>query len=233
MSNTREKIPPFEGFPAELPDFLWGIALNNEKPWFEARRDIYERCLHGPVKSLAWDVLEGLHDRFPDISLRPHISRIYRDARTLRGRGPLNDHMWFSLGMTGRVYAQEPQFYFGVEARCCDWGIGFWNGGTEYLERWRKSIDANPARLTRIVRGIEKHGGFELLAEPYKKPKGDPGPLLYPWYNARHPGVGKTLWFEPDPPGPELLDAILEDFTVLMPLYEYLLAVGADGADMK
>lgn len=223
---AKEKIAPFEGFPKELPDFLWGIALNNEKPWFEARRDIYERCLHGPVKALAWQVMENLTDRFPKLTLMPHISRIYRDARTLNGRGPLNDHMWFSLGRTGRVYAPEPQFYFGVEARCCDWGLGYWNVDAALLERWRRSIDANPQKLSRIVRRIHRMDGFQLIAEPYKKPKGDPGPLLYDWYNARHPGVGKTLWHEPDPPGPELADIITEDFAALMPLYEYFLSLG-------
>lgn len=223
-----QKISPFEGFPPELPDFLWGIALNNEKAWFEARREVYERCLHGPVKSLAWQVMEGLGEKFPDISLAPHVSRIYRDARTLNGRGPLNDHMWFSLGRTGRVYAAEPQFYFGVEARCCDWGIGFWNAGTETLERWRRSIDANPARMSRIARQIQKMDGFEMISEPYKRPKGDPGPLLFDWYNARHPGVGKTLWFDPDPPGAELAEQITGDFIRLMPLYRYFLELGGD-----
>lgn len=223
---SSKKTIPFEGFPADLPDFLWGIALNNEKPWFEARRDIYERCLHGPIKALAWQVTDRLGEKFPDIVLTPHISRIYRDARTLNGRGPLNDHMWFSLGRTGRVYAAEPQFYFGIEARCCDWGMGYWNADAEMLERWRRSIDANPAKLTRIVRKINTMEGFESIAAPYKRPKGDPGPLLYEWYNARHPGVGKVEWFEPDPPGPELADRLAEDFGKLMPLYEYFLSLG-------
>lgn len=223
-----KKQPPFEGFPDELPDFLWGIALNNEKPWFEARRDVYERCLHGPVKALAWQVCEALTERFPKLVLTPHISRIYRDARTLNGRGPLNDHMWFSLGRTARVYAAEPQFFFGVEARCCDWGLGFWNAGTETMERWRKSIDANPEKLARIVRRVDRMEGMERFGPVYKRPKGDPGPLLYDWYNARMPGVERTLWFDEGLPGPELADTITEDFTKLMPLYEYLAVLGSD-----
>ena len=223
---TSKKTEPFEGFPKELPDFLWGIALNNEKPWFEARRDIYERCLHGPVKSLAWEVMERLGEKHPDLVLTPHISRIYRDARTLNGRGPLNDHMWFSLGRTGRVYAEEPQFYFGVEARCCDWGVGYWNAGAGFMERWRQSIDANPERLARIVRRVNRLDGMEMIGGVYKRPKGDPGKLLFEWYNARHLVVGRTFWFDPDPPGAELADAVTADFEGLMPLYEYLLSLG-------
>lgn len=224
---AKEKIPPFEGFPKDLPDFLWGIAFHNEKPWFEAHRDDYERCLHGPVKSLVWQVLETLQAQFPKLVLTPHISRIYRDARTLNGRGPLNDHMWFSLGRTGRVYATEPQFYFGVEARCCDWGLGYWNVPPAAMDSWRASIDANPQKLARIVRKVNKMDGFELVGGSYKRPKGDPGPLLFDWYNSRRPVIGKVEWFEPDPPGAELADRLAADFAALMPLYDYLIALGS------
>ena len=217
-----KNLPPFEGFPAELPDFLWGIAFNNEKPWFEARRDVYERCLHGPIKSLVGELVLRLSEKYPKETFLPHVSRIYRDARTLNGRGPLNDHMWFSIGRTGRVYAAEPQFYFGIDAKSCDWGVGYWNISSEGLERWRQSIDANPARLSRIVRKIDRMDGFEAFRPIYKKPKGDPGPLLYDWYNARHPGCGKEEWFEPDPPGKELADRLFADYDALMPLYQYL-----------
>ena len=224
----NEKHPPFEGFPADLPDFLWGIALNNDKTWFEAHRDDYERCLHGPVKALTWQVLEALGEKYPREPLSPHISRIYRDARTLRGRGPLNDHMWFSIGRTGRVYSLEPQFFFGVEARCCTWGLGFWNAGAEVMDRWRKSIDVNPRRLARIVGTVNRMEGMERYGETYKRPKGDPGALLFDWYNTKMPGVSRTLWFDDGLPGPELAGIIASDFIKLMPLYRYLAELCGD-----
>ena len=216
------KLPPFEGFPGDLPDFLWGLALNNDRAWFEAHREDYERCLNGPLRALAAQVLEALGERFPKVPLSPHISRIYRDARTLRGRGPFNDHLWFSYGRTGRVYAAEPQFFFGVEARCCSWGLGYWNGGAALMERWRQSIDAGPDRLRRIVRDIGRMEGMERYGDTYKRPKGDPGPELFDWYNAKIPGVERVLWFDPDPPGPALADTLTEDFARLMPLYRYM-----------
>ena len=213
----------FGGFPKDLPDFLWGIALNNEKPWFEARRDVYERTLHGPVRALADGVTEALSERFSDLPLNRHISRIYRDARNLNGRGPLNDHMWFSIGRTGRVYASEPQFYFGIDARSCDWGVGQWNATASDMERWRARIDAAPDKLARIVQGLEKlDRDYALLGGAYKKPKGDPGRGLFDWYNAKRIVFGKTVWFEPDPPGPELMDTLTEAFSGMMPLYRYL-----------
>ena len=212
----------FEGFPKDLPDFLWGVALNNEKAWFEARRDTYERTLHGPIKALAEEVCGALCGRFPDLVLRYHVSRIYRDARTLNGRGPLNDHMWFSVGRTARVYESEPQFYFGIDARCCDWGLGWWSVTAADMQRWRERIDADPGRLLGIVKGLDRLEGCGLLADRYKRPKGDPGPELYPWYNAKRVVFGTTEWFEPDPPGAELAARLTEAFAGMTPLYRYM-----------
>ena len=36
-------------------------------------------------------------EKFPKLSLNLHVSRIYRDARRLHGRGPYKDHLWFTL----------------------------------------------------------------------------------------------------------------------------------------
>ena len=225
MQTVKGKIPEFEGFPKELPDFLWGLTLNNEKPWFEAHREEYERCLHQPIKALAYQVQDALSRRFPKESMTLHISRIYRDARRLHGQGPFNDHLWFSLGLSGSIYTPLPQFWFGINARNYDCGMGLWMAKGETLERWRASLDSNPAKLSRIVRKINKMDGFEQYGELYKRPKGDPGKLLFNWYNARQLGVEKVVWFDPDPPGAELADRLTEEFSQLMPLYRYWLEI--------
>ena len=223
MSDTT-----FQGFTGETADFLWELSFHNERPWFQEHREEYLRVLHVPFHALAADTATAMRAAFPEANFDLHVSRIYRDARTLNGRGPLNDHMWFSLGRTGRVYAVEPQFYFGVEARCCQWGLGYWNAGAEMMERWRRSIDANPARLSRIVRRVDRMEGMERYGPTYKRPKGDPGPLLFDWYNARTPGVDRMLWFDGGTPGPELADTVAADFIQLMPLYEYFLSLGTE-----
>ena len=91
------------------------------------------------------------------------------------------------------------------------------------MERWRARIDAAPDKLARIVQGLEKlDRDYALLGGAYKKPKGDPGRGLFDWYNAKRIVFGKTVWFEPDPPGPELMDTLTEAFSGMMPLYRYL-----------
>ena len=42
----------FEGFSEKTSEFLWGLALNNEKSWFEAHRAEYEKYLRAPFHDL-------------------------------------------------------------------------------------------------------------------------------------------------------------------------------------
>ncbi len=220
-------IPPFEGFPKDLPDFLWGLSFNNERPWFNEHRDDFERCLDTPIHALAEDVRAAMDRKFPGQATALHVSRIWRDARRLFGRGPFKEHMWFSLGVSGEIYTPTPQFWFGIDAKSWEAGMGCWNMKGDMLERWRGRIDADPKRLEKIVRALNKRGDLAPYWEVYKKPKGDPGPLLYDWYNARAIELGCKVWFEPDPPGKELLERVVDIYTALMPLYQYLLELSA------
>ncbi len=217
-------IPPFEGFPAELPDFLWGLALNNEKPWFLEHKAEFERCLNQPFRALAWSLWERLQERMPELVPQVHISRIYRDARRLHGRGPYNDHLWFSMGITAQMYTPMPQYWFGINAHQFDWGMGIWQLDAAALTRWRAAIDANPAPLAKLVRKVNKMDGVAFCGEVYKRPKGDPGSLLYDWYNARSLAVGQTVEFD-TPPDATLLDTLEENFCALASLYRYWMKI--------
>ncbi len=212
----------FEGFPKDLPDFLWGLSFNNERPWFQAHRDDFERCLNKPIHALAEELRAEMDKLHPGIAPQLHISRIWRDARRLFGNGPFHNHMWFSLGLSGEIYTTLPQFWFGIDASCWEAGMGCWNMNGTKLENWRKTIDANPRPLQKIVQNLKKYPDLTPQWKQYKRPKGDPGPELFNWYNARSVELGKTVQFDPYPPGRELLDQILYIYEALTPLYFYL-----------
>lgn len=211
----------FEGFPHDLPDFLWGLALNNERSWFEAHREQYERCLLRPFRALSREVAEKAQERWPGRLPALHVARIHRDARRLHGRGPYKDHLWFSLGRSGQLYDPCPKFWFEIGPASWGCGVGYFMANTETLQRWRASIDAHPAKIGRIVKTIGADGRFRPYGELYKRPKGDPGPLLSDWYNRKHLGVEREVFFEPHPPGPELTEELLADMELLMPLYDW------------
>ena len=87
----------FQGFSQATGEFLWGLAMNNDRAWFLAHKQEYEDALNGPFRALAFETLEKMQAAFPDQEFQTHIARIYRDARRLFGRGPYKDHLWFSL----------------------------------------------------------------------------------------------------------------------------------------
>ena len=213
----------FEGFPKELPDFLWGLSFHNEKIWFDAHREDYERCLKQPFHALAQEVFSEAALLWPGKLPGLHISRIHRDARRLFGRGPYKDHLWFTLGQSGRLHSPFPDFWFEIGPSSYAYGMGWFETGAEGLELWREQIDQNPARAEKIIRAVEKKNVFTRLGPCYKRPKGHAEDMLRDWYNARGVGVGRTVDFNPDPPGPELAAELIEGFRQLMPLYDYLM----------
>ena len=210
----------FTGFTPAASDFLWGIRFNNYRDWFMAHKQEYLSLVQQPLKELAREVFDRFTEKYPDLNMELHVSRIYRDARRLHGKGPYKDHLWFSI-QSGERRAFGPMFWFEIGGTGWSCGAGNWEDSADVAEHWRRRIDAETARFERIVRGIEARGPFVLYGEAYKRPKADKGELLNRWYNRKHLGVETEVFFEPDPPGPELVEELMDAMELLMPLYDY------------
>ena len=210
----------FQGFSEATSQFLWGLALNNERSWFEAHREEYEKTLRQPFQALAKETEAIMNERFPEKELSLHVARIYRDARRLFGRGPYKDHLWFSLKSRNGLLC-GPMFWFEIGAADYSYGVGFYSATPLQMDAFRKSVDANPAKLERLANALSKLSKFRLDGDEYKRPKRNAGDLLDSWYNKKH----LSLIFE-DNFGGELfskdLPQILADaYTALMPYYDY------------
>ena len=46
-------INGFDGFSPKTSEFLWELSFNNERTWFLAHKDEFERVLNAPFKALA------------------------------------------------------------------------------------------------------------------------------------------------------------------------------------
>ena len=78
----------FQGYTQETVDFMWGIRFNNERGWFLEHKDDYINTFLTPTRELGEQVYDAVHALLPDEPLMLKVSRIYRDARRLFGRGP-------------------------------------------------------------------------------------------------------------------------------------------------
>ncbi|MBR0041228.1 MAG: DUF2461 domain-containing protein [Oscillospiraceae bacterium] len=213
----------FTGFTKAAGEFFWELAFHNERPWFSEHKAEFERVVNEPFKALAHDLYEEMSRRFPDEDFSVHISRIYRDARRLFGRGPYKDHLWFTLTPTGGG-DYGPAFWFEIGAAEYSYGLGFWAPGASTMDALRRAIAANPAAFERLVTDLALMRGFALHGEEYRRPKGDLGEIINPWYNRKYLDFGTRRDHDALLYSGELVGAMAKDFEMLMPLCRFMRA---------
>ena len=116
----------FEGFSDKTVDFMWGIRFNNEKSWFEAHKEEYLTYFYNPMRELGRQVFDGMTQRHGDLGLVLKVSRIYRDARRLHGRGPYKDHLWLCVEQPAEQWTAHPTFWFELTPDGWSYGLGYY-----------------------------------------------------------------------------------------------------------
>ncbi len=212
----------FQGFSKEASDFLWELTFHNERPWFQEHKDQYLRVLHEPFHALAEDTASIMTADYPLSNFDLHVSRIYRDARRLFGRGPYKDHLWFTLKNGDNRQTEGPMFWFEISATQFSYGLGFFDISPTEADAFRRSVDANPARFERLASDALKIRGFHVTGPEYKRPKKDLGEVLNQFYNRKCFGLEHNANFDPEKLGPDLTARLCRVYRRLMPMYEYL-----------
>lgn len=213
----------FNGFSPQTSNFLWELAFNNERPWFLEHREEFEQVLNTPFKALAADTAELMARRFPQRSFRLHVSRIYRDARRLFGRGPYKDHMWFSL-KDNDILLDGPCFWFEVGAADYSYGLGFYSATAAQMAAFRRKVDANPARFERLAKSVAK-SGFSVTGEEYARSKGSRSEIIDRWYNRKRLGMEMSRDFGGDILSPNLPELLADNFGKLLPMYDFFMEI--------
>ena len=213
----------FEGFTAQTSNFFWELAFNNERPWFMAHKEEFERILNTPFKALAADTAELMEQRFPARSFRLHVSRIYRDARRLFGRGPYKDLLWFSL-KDNDILLDGPCFWFEVGAADYSYGMGFYSATAAQMAAFRRKVDANPARFERLAKAVMR-SGFTVTGEEYARPKGHRSQIIDQWYNRKRLGLEICRDFGGDILSPELPELLVDSYEKLLPMYDFFMEI--------
>lgn len=217
----------FEGFSDQTIDFMWGIRFNNEKPWFEAHKEEYLTSFYNPMKALNAQVFQAVSEAYPDLGLVGKVSRIYRDARRLRGRGPYKDRLWMSIERPSEDWTGDPVFWFELEPEGYTYGMGYYYARPVTMAKFRHRLDTDPKPFEALARAFDRQDRFAFDSQSYKKPKGDPGKLLYDWYNSRGFSLSCARKHDALLRSPALADELIDAFTFLMPYYQYF--IGLDG----
>ena len=171
----------FTGYSEKVGDFFWELRFNNSREWFNPRKEEFNQLVMQPTKALANELYDWFQEQYPALGLNLHISRIYRDARRLFGRGPLKDEIWFSFQNEIEHRDGAPNFWFEVGAEGYGLGFGYWMRAAD-AARMRKFIDQDAKPMEKLARQFARQDMFTLTGEEYAKPKGHadgpPRPLV-------------------------------------------------------
>ena len=217
----------FQGYTQETVDFMWGIRFNNEREWFLAHKEDYQKHLLEPTRALGEQVYEGLRGMLPHEPLLLKVSRIYRDARRLHGRGPYKDHLWFCVRTGDKDWTGRPTFYFEIAPEYYSYGMGFWQARAELMELFRRDLQERPDEFGRLVRLFNRQREFVLTGDSYARSKGEVSDLLRPWFQKKSLSLSHELPLDEKIFRPELAEEILAGFKTLVPSYKYFAALCA------
>ena len=210
----------FSGFTPDTGAFLWDLAFHNERPWFLEHKQRFLTSVKEPFDALGRALLDRMQERYPDMPWQLHVSRIYRDARRLFGRGPYKDHLWLTV-WSGADRHDNPAFWTEISPTGYEYGVGFFQALPREMEEYRRYIREHPEEVSRLARRLVRRGEFALVGEDYKRPRGDVGELLNPWYNKRWVGVAAAFDYDDRAYSPSLPEQIAEAYEFLMPYYRF------------
>jgi len=219
----------FTGFTDETVDFMWGIRFNNERTWFEAHKETYLKEFYQPMKELGEEVYSFIREKRPDYDLIVKVSRIYRDARRLHGRGPYKDHLWFSVRQPAEEWVDKPTFWFELTPDDWSYGMGYWVSKPATMAKLRNRIDRDPATMEHLTRILNGQTEFSLNTVDYKKLRSPaPSEILEPWYRARYFSIGHEEKLTDELFSRDIVDRLKRGYEFLLPYYDYFLTLSGE-----
>lgn len=178
----------FDGYSPAALDFLRKLARNNRRPWFQARKHIYEQEIKAPTIELVTAINHQLMDFAPRYISPPKkaIFRIYRDTRFSHDKTPYKTRVAVVFHVQGARSKTSGAFYYfhfnpkelliwgGVYMPPADELRALRTLLAERHEEFRKIVRARPLRslmgelqmeqLTRVPKGFAKdHPAEDLL----------------------------------------------------------------------
>jgi uncharacterized protein (TIGR02453 family) len=169
----------FTGFAKEGQEFLKRLEQNNNKEWFEAHRDEYEKYILEPSRAFVEEFGEHLQALEPTINFSPKINkslfRIYRDTRRMGAiKVPLKHRIGviFWQGSGSRMQTSSFYLHFSPDELFVAVGVRWFE--KPMLDAYREYIkdDAKRAELARVLKALDAKG-YKTIEKGYKRyPRG-------------------------------------------------------------
>ena len=223
--------PVFAGFSKEAVRFFTALRKNNNRDWFAANKETYERQVIEPAKLFIAAMGAKLKRLTPGIVAVPAVNksifRIYRDTRFSLDPAPYKTNLGLYFWDGARPRMEAAGYYVGLEPPDLMLGGGMYVIPDTLLGRYRKAaVDPRAgAELRKIVAAIRAVPGHTVEGAHYKRvPAGfDPAHPnaellkhngLYGSYETKVPEEFYSAGF---------VDFCLEKFAPFAPLHRWLM----------
>ena len=150
--------------------FLKDLKKNNNKPWFDKNRKVYETA-KADFANFIQAVIDqqGKKDAsIKNLAAKDCLFRINRDIRFSKDKSPYKSNFGASINKGGRKAMNSAGYYFHLEPGSCFAGGGIWMPMPEELKKVRQEIDYNFTAFKKII-GSKKfksvYGDLDKSAE--------------------------------------------------------------------
>jgi uncharacterized protein (TIGR02453 family) len=143
-------------------DFLKLLKKNNDRDWFNAHKETYQKELDN-IELFADALLAEMnkHDVLETPSGKKSLHRIYRDIRFSKDKTPYKTN--WSGGFSRATKKRRGSYYFHIESGNSFVSGGFWAPNPADLKRIRDEISSDPETLRKILKNktfIKNFGGL-------------------------------------------------------------------------
>lgn len=208
--------------------FINKLKKNNNKPWFEENRNLFNDA-KDDFEKLVNEIITSFGKVDTDIApllAKDCIFRQYRDIRFSKDKTPYKPHMGASFDRGGKK-SGFAGYYLHIEPGNKSMaGGGIWMPEAAQLKKIRQEIDYSCEEFSNIINektlkkifGELEHGEFKLSREPKGYEKDNPA---IEYLKLKSLVATRTLTDE-DLLSKDLLQKILSAFTALMPLIKFI-----------
>lgn len=217
----------FEGFSQDTLSFFAALQVNNNKPFFEENRQVYEQAVRKPLHDLVDVLAPVVLEIDPQLDIRPTrtVSRIHRDLRFGRNKTPYREYMWAGFRRVGESREETCGFYFDLSATSANWGCGFYHMNADTMRSFRNKLVKEPARVQKIINNVKFKASFQLMGDAYLRQHQPPegmAPELGELYRRKAVYAEHHVDDMGELFSPGLADRIAGDFKTLGPFYTFL-----------
>ncbi|HKA13796.1 MAG TPA: DUF2461 domain-containing protein [Myxococcota bacterium] len=149
-------MPDACAFAPALFRFLRDLRKNNDRDWFTAHKDVYERDVKEPALAFISAFAPALRRISPHLvaDARPvggSMFRLHRDVRFSNDKRPYKTHVGIQFRHAKAEGAHAPGFYLHLEPGDVFAGAGIWQPDGAVLSEVRDAIAESPAAWRRAV----------------------------------------------------------------------------------